>query len=103
MERNGKCSLCSCWFWLCSALQAVVCGRQPSRWLRGFLAGRRSVTGVYLEDFGQVDQVHTHLIQVYRSAPCLLPCLAQADEIWLFTDVLLPEVSVQSALREACS
>ncbi|XP_061099905.1 PWWP domain-containing DNA repair factor 3B isoform X2 [Conger conger] len=77
-------------------LRAVLCGCSSSRWLSCFLARRRVVSGLYLEDFDQVDQVHQHLIQLYRSAPQLLPDLLQVDEIRLFTDVLLPEALISA-------
>ncbi|KAJ8362871.1 hypothetical protein SKAU_G00117020 [Synaphobranchus kaupii] len=77
-------------------LQAVLSGRESSRWLRSFLRAGRSVMGVYLEDDGQVDQVYQYLRQVYNSAPDVAPCLAQVDEVRFITDVLLPEAIIHA-------
>ncbi|KAG5847976.1 hypothetical protein ANANG_G00131980 [Anguilla anguilla] len=77
-------------------LLAVISGRESSKWLRAFLTESQSVMVVYLEDYPQVDQVFCYLLQVYRTAPCVAPCLAQVDEVRFITDVLLPEAIIHA-------
>ncbi|KAJ8270136.1 hypothetical protein GJAV_G00110770 [Gymnothorax javanicus] len=77
-------------------LQAVISGVKPSRWVRYFLNGRCSVTVLYLEDDGQVDQVYQYLLKVYKTAPQVASCLTYVDEVRLITDVLLPEAVIRA-------
>ncbi|KAI1882651.1 hypothetical protein AGOR_G00237080 [Albula goreensis] len=78
-------------------LQAVISGREPSRWLRSFLRASHTVVDTYLEDEGQLDQVYEYLRQVFESAPSVIPRVAQVDDsIKFIMDVLLPEAIIHA-------
>lgn len=76
--------------------QAVISGRETSKWMQALQKPSRPVVDVYLEDEEQVDRVYRYLNKVCDSAPQINTCLEniQVDRIRLILDVLLPEVTV---------
>ncbi len=74
--------------------QAVISGRESSKWMQALHKPSRPVVDVYLEDDEQVDKVCRYLNKVCDSAPQINTCLEniQTDRIRLILDVLLPEV-----------
>lgn len=74
--------------------QAIISGRETSKWMQALQKPSRPVVDVYLEDEEQVDKVYRYLNKVCDSAPQINTCLEniQVDRIRLILDVLLPEV-----------
>lgn len=81
-------------------LVAVMCGQQPSKWLRLFFAARkRRVVNIYLEDDEQLDQVYRYLSKLYTTTAETDACfekLKSIDRVPFVLDVLLPEALIHA-------
>lgn len=81
-------------------LVAVMCGQQPSKWLRLFLtARRRRIVNIYLEDDEQLDQVYRYLSKLYTTAAETDTCFEKVkttDRVPFILDVLLPEAIIHA-------
>lgn len=81
-------------------LVAVMCGQQPSKWLRLFFTARnRRVVNIYLEDDEQLDQVYRYLSKIYTTTTETDTCLERLksiDRVPFVLDVLLPEALIHA-------
>lgn len=81
-------------------LVAVMCGQQPSKWLRLFFAAkRRRIVNIYLEDDKQLDQVYWYLSKLYTTTAETDTCFEKVksiDRVPFVLDVLLPEAIIHA-------
>lgn len=81
-------------------LVAIMCGQQPSKWLRLFLtARRRRIVNIYLEDDEQLDQVYRYLSKLYTATAETDTCFEKVrtiDRVPFILDVLLPEAIIHA-------
>lgn len=81
-------------------LVAVMCGQQPSKWLRLFFnVRRRRMVNIYLEDDKQLDQVYWHLSKLYTTTAETDSCsekVKSIDRVPFVLDVLLPEAIIHA-------
>lgn len=78
----------------------VMCGQQPSKWLRLFFtARRRRIVNIYLEDDDQLDQVYKYLSKLYTTTAETDTCYEKVksiDRVPFVLDVLLPEAIIHA-------
>lgn len=81
-------------------LVAVMCGQQPSKWLRLFFTTRRRrIVNIYLEDDRQLDQVYRYLSKLYTTTAETDTCCEKVksiDRVPFVLDVLLPEAIIHA-------